>query len=334
LRTSSLFPKSGLLLALAFASAVGSPGADIARAKDFVYRQQYDSALAITSAAIARDRSDPAGLYWHAAILQLLINDSGQGGLADSFFRLSDRAVVLCRQRLGLDRGDGQAHFYYGMTQLNRASFLGWQQRMLPAFRVMLDVAPHLNAALARDSSLTDARFGLGMIEYFRAISDRYTFGIRLLGSRKRAYAAIRPIADGEGLLKPAAQVMMAFMLREDGDYDGSLRYCSQLLEAYPGNRSALRMMRDGLLDGRQFADAVEVCAELDSVLPKAFPDNKYGLAENWIVRGKALAQLGSKDEARLYLNRVVAWEPYQASVPWLAHFVREAKQWLKRLDR
>jgi tetratricopeptide (TPR) repeat protein len=125
---------------------------------------------------------------------------------------------------------------------------------------------------------------------------------------------------------------MMAYMLREDGDYDASLRYCRQLLAAYPGNRAALRMMRDGLLGGRRFAATVDVCAELDSILPRAFPDNKYGIAENWIVRGKALAQLGRKDEARLYFNRVVAWEKYQDDVPWLAHFVREAKQWLKKL--
>jgi tetratricopeptide (TPR) repeat protein len=323
-----------LLLVLLFAAAAGMSPADVARVRDLSYRQQYDSALAITSAAITADRSDPAGLYWQAAVLQLLINDSGQGGLADSFHTLSDRAIAVCRQWLEQDPGDSQAHFYYGMTQLNRASFLGWQQRKLPAFRAMLDVAPHLNAALARDPSLDDARFGLGMTEYFRAVSDRYTFGLPLLGSRKKAYAAVRPAADGDGPLKTAAQVMMAYMLKEDGKYDSSMSYCRQLLAAYPGNRSVMRMMRDGLLEGRRFAAAVEVSAELDSLLPRAFPDNKYGIAENWIVWSKALAELGRGDEARVYLNRVVAWEGHQDHVPWLRHYVREAKQWLKRLDR
>jgi tetratricopeptide (TPR) repeat protein len=308
--------------------------ADVARVRDFSYGQQYDSALAITAAAIAADRSDPVGLYWHAAVLQLLINDSGQGGLADSFFKLSDRAIALCRQRLGQDPNDGQAHLYYGMTQLNRAGLLGWQQRMLPAFKAMLDVAPHLSAALASDSSLTDARLGLGMAAYFKAASDRYTFGLPLFGSRKKAYAAIRPVADGDGPLKAAAQVMMAYILKDDDEYDASVGYCGQLLAAYPGNRSVLRMMRDGFFEGRRFAAAVEVCAELDSLLPRAFPDNKYGIAENWIVRGKALAELGRDDEARVYFGRVVAWEEHQDDVPWLRHYVREAKQWLKRLDR
>ena len=306
--------------------------ADVIRARDFGYRQQYDSALAITSAAIAGDPSDAAGYYWQAGIIQLLIYDSGRGGLADSFFGLSDRAVALCRQRLDQDPGDAQAHFYYGMTQLNRASFLGWQQRPLPAFKVLLGVAPHLNAALARDSSLTDARLGLGMIEYFKASSDRYTMGLRLLGSRKKAYAAIRPVADGEGLLKPAAEVMIAYMLKEDGDCEAAIGYSRRLLAAYPGNRSARRLTRDALFKSGQYAASVRVGAELDSAIPRAFPDDKYSIAENWVVCGKAYALMGKKEEARVRFDRVIAWEQYQDDVPWLPRYVREAKQWRKKL--
>jgi hypothetical protein len=66
--------------------------------------------------------------------------------------------------------------------------------------------------------------------------------------------------------------------------------------------------------------------------LPAAFLDNKYCVAENWIVCGKAYALIGKKEEARVRFDRVIAWEPYQASVPWLPHYVREAKQWRKKL--
>ena len=324
--------KSSLLLALAFAAAAGMSTADITRARDFGYRQLFDSALAITSAAIARDSTDPAGYYWRAALLQLLINDSGRGGLADSFFGLSDRAVALCRQRLAKEPNDAQAHFYFGMTQMNRASFLGWQQQSLSAFRASRSVAPHLNAALKRDSSLTEARLGLGMMDYFMAMSSRYTLGLRLMGSRKKAYAAIKPLADGDGELKAPAQMMIAYMLKEDGDYDAAFGYCRRLLATYPGNRSALRFMRDALFQAKRYAEAVQVGAGLDSALPKAFADNKYCMAENWIVCGKAYAQMGQKEEARKRFDRVIAWEPYQADVPWLAHYVREAKQWRKKL--
>jgi len=324
--------KSSLLLALAFVAAVGMSTADIARVRDFGYRQQYDSAFAITSAAIARDSTDPAGYYWQAGALQLLINDSGRGGLADSFFALSDRAVALCRQRLAKDPDDAQAHFYFGMTQMNRASFLGWQRRSLSAFRASRSIAPHLNAALARDSSLTEARLGLGMMDYFMAMSSRYTLGLRLMGSREKAYAVIKPLADGNGELKAPAQMMIAYMLKEDGDYDAALGYCRRLLAGYPGSRSALRFMRDALFQAGRHAEAVQVGAGLDTAIPMAFADNKYGMAENWIVCGKAYALMGEKEEARVRFSRVIAWEPYQADVPWLSHYVREAKQWRKKL--
>lgn len=321
-----------LLLALAAAQAGPGTAGDIVRARDYCYRQQYDSALATTSAIIARDPTDPAGYYWKASAIQLLIFDSGRIGLADSFFALSDRAVALCRQRLERDPDDGRAQFYHGMTQLNRASFLGWQQRMVPAFRTLLQVAPRLNAALADDSTLTDARFGLGMIEYFKASSSRYTLGLRLLGSRKKAYATVRPLADGDGLLKPAAEVMLAFMLKEDGEYESALGYCRRLLAAYPGNRSVLRMTRDALFTAGRYSEAVATGSLLEKSIPAAFPDNRYGISENWIVCGKAYARMGMRDSAVARFDRVLSWEPYQQQVPWLATYVREARQWKKKL--
>jgi tetratricopeptide (TPR) repeat protein len=325
-------PKPSLLLALAFTVAAGLSPADISRVRDFGYRQQYDSAFAITSAAIARDSADPAGYCWQAAILQLLINDSGRGALADSFHALSDRAVALSKKRLARDPDDAQAHLYYGITQMNRASFLGWQQQPLSAFRASLGVASHLNAALARDSSLDEARLGLGMLDFLMAMSSRYTLGLRIVGSRKRAYAVVKPLADGNGPVKSAAQQAMAYMLKQDGDYNASLGYCRQLLATYPGNRTTLRLMRDALFEAGRLAEAVRVGAELDIVIPRAFTDNKYCIAENWIVCAKAYAQMGQKEEARQRFVRIIAWEPYQADVPWLAHYVRESKQWLKKL--
>jgi tetratricopeptide (TPR) repeat protein len=322
-----------LLVFLVFAFAIANSTADIVRAQDFAYRQEYDSALAVTSAAIAADSSDPAAYYWQAAILQLLINDSGRGWLADSFFALSDRAIALCRQRLARNGSDARAHLYYGMTQIGRASLLGFQQRLVPALRVLPEVAPHLNVALGLDSSLTDARFGLGMMEYFMATSDRYLPGLRL-GSRRKAYSLIQPVADGVGVRKPAAQLMIAFMLKEDRHYDDALGYCWQVLTAYPGNRSALRLMRDILFGARRYADVVRVGAEIDSALLKAFPDNRYGLAQNWVVCGEAHALLGEKQKARELFNRVIAWEPYQAGVPWLPQYVLQAKRWRARLGR
>ena len=78
--------------------------ADVIRARDFGYRQQYDSALAITSAAIAGDPSDAAGYYWQAGIIQLLIYDSGRGGLADSFFECGSQEYLEARYGVDLPR--------------------------------------------------------------------------------------------------------------------------------------------------------------------------------------------------------------------------------------
>jgi tetratricopeptide (TPR) repeat protein len=323
--------KSSLLLALFVAAGAANP-ADIAHSQDLAYRQQYDSALAITAAAIARDGSDPAAYYWQGSIIQLVINDLGRGELVDSFYKLSDRAVALCRKRLGRNPCDAEAQFYYGMTQLNRARQLGWQRRTLSALRTCFDVNPHLNAALRLDPSLTDARLGLGVIEYFKVSANRYVGGLGVFGSRKKAYSLVTAVAEDDGMLGPAARFLLAYMLNEDGDCAGALYQCRKLLGRYEGNRLALRHMRDALYKAERYSEAVKLGAQIDSILSKACADNKYGMAENWIVCGKAYAQMGLKREARERFDYVIAWEPYQTGVPWLPHYVCEAKQWRKKL--
>jgi len=326
--------KSGLLLALTFAAAAGMDPLDVTRVRDFGYRQQYDSALAITSVAIARDPSDPAGLFWRASLIQLLVYDSVDKSLADSFHALSGRTVALCRRNLQSNPDDAQAHFYLGMIQLNRATFLGWQQRTVSAFKVLFGVTPHLNAALAADPTLTDARLGIGVVEYFKAGASRYTLGLSLLGSRKKALRLVTPVADHDGALQPAAQLLLAYMLKEAGDAAGAVRYCQRLLDRYPDNRTALRLMRDAQYRGGMLSAALATGRRVEQEVLRATPGNRYALSENWVVCGKAFAQLGQKDSARARFDRVIAWEPYAAEVPWLPNYVREAKQWRKKLGK
>ena len=324
--------KCSLLLVPLVAAGAANP-ADIAHSQDLAYRQQYDSAMAITAAAIVHDGSDPAGYYWQGSIIQLVINDLGRGELVDSFYKLSDRTVALCRQRLGRNPRDAEAQFYYGMTQLNRARLLGWQRRTLSALRTCFDVNPHLNAAMAIDPSLTDARLGLGVIEYFKVSAGRYVPVLGgMFGSRKKAYSLVTAVADDEGMMGPTAQFLLAYMLKEDGDCAGALNHCRKLLSRYAGNRLVMRHMRDVLYRAERYSEAVQVGAEIDSVLPRACSDDKYAMSENWIVCGKAYVQLGDKAKARERFDRVIAWEPYQADVPWLAQYVREAKKWRAKL--
>jgi hypothetical protein len=324
--------KCSLVLVLAFASAPAAPADGLIRARDLCYRQEYDSALAVVEAMSRCDTTDPAPYYWQASITQLLIYDSGNKQLIDSFYALSDRAVAKARGRLRCNSGDAQAHFYVGVTQLNRANLLAWQQRRFSAFRTLLGVTPQLRAALANDTTLADARFGMGVIEYFKANADRYVFGLGLLGSRQKAYQLVKTVADRECLLQPAAQFLHAYMLKEDGDYAGAVRSCQVLLFRYPRNRTALRMMRDAQYKAGMLSDALATGRLVEQEVLRACPGSRYALSENWIMCGKAFAEAGLGDSARASFDRVIAWEQYAGDVPWLANYVREAKRWRKKL--
>ena len=334
-------PSARALLALAFlAAAAGSAAGlsvdDVAvrQMVDIAYRQQYDSAYARARELFGGGAADPAAPFWQAAFIQLLIYDSGDPALADSFFALSERTTALCRTRIRREPRDAEAHFYLGMTQLNRAQFLAWQQHASSAFKIMLGVPDELRAALARDSSLADAWFGLGMIEYLMAKSSKYTLGIGLLGSKKQAYQMVRRAVARGGAFRVPARFSLVYMLKEDGDYAGAVSTCRTMLMEYPGNRALLRILRDVYYKQGDYQQVVRMGPEIEANIAASYPKNLYGLSENWVVTGKAWFRMGQRDSARACFERVLALESRRGQVPWLSTYLREAREYSARLSR
>ena len=325
---------SASVLALAFALAAGAETDTLLLvARDASHRQDYETAGALLSARLTEEPDSPAALFWQASLIQLLIYDSGQPALLDSFFRLSDDAVRASKRRVAEDCDDALPHLYLAMTQLNRANCQSWQNRKLKAFMTMLGVPSNLKRVTRLDSTLHDVRFGQAVIEYFKATADRYLFGLGLFGSRERAYRAMRDAAGREGRFQPMAQFMLAFMLKEDGEYAEAVEVCEALLAEYPGNRAARRLLRDSHVENLDTDLAVGVCRELEAEILDIYPDNRYGIAENRLKWGRAWMLAGEADSARVRFDQVIAWESFEDEVPWLGHYVRDAKVWRRRLD-
>ncbi|MEO0068038.1 MAG: tetratricopeptide repeat protein [candidate division WOR-3 bacterium] len=301
----------------------------IYQARDLCYHQDYSAALSRVKEICATDPQDPAGLFWYAALLQMLIYDSGNTGLIESFYLTSDSVIQLCRRRLKNNPSDAEAHLYWGLTQLNRANLLSWQGKKFAAFMTLLKVTPHLNRALKFDARLTDALFGIGVIEYFKATADRYCFGLGLIGSRERAYKLLQKARRQDGMLQPMAEFMLGFMCKEEGQFEEAIKYCNRLLERYPNNRAALRLLRDIYLDMGNYERVIILARELESDITRVFPNNRYGIAENWLKMAYAWAGLGRTDSTRFFAQCILNWADQADSVPWLVSYVRAAK-WLK----
>jgi tetratricopeptide (TPR) repeat protein len=291
------------------------------------YRQDYDSAWRLLEGVEPGAEGEPGIAFWRAALTQLLLYDSGQPALADSFYRLSDRAVAACKGRLRDDPQDARAHLYLGMTQLNRANCQSWQQQRLKAVFTMLGVEKHLRRAVAIDSSLADGWFGIGVIEYFKATADRYVFGLGVLGSSSRAYELVGRAARSNGVLCNAARFLKAYMHKEDGEFEEAAGLCEGLLEQYPGNRAALRMLRDTQLAAGEHGQVIELGREIEESIEESFPGNRYGIAENRLQMARAWQRSGEPDSARVLVEALVAWEPYQDSVPWLKNYIADARR-------
>jgi hypothetical protein len=204
----------------------------------------------------------------------------------------------------------------------------------LRAVFTLLSSESAFRRAAAADSTQTDAWFGLGTVEYFKATASRYVFGLGLFGSQARAYAMIERAVAGKGWLRHTALFFLAFMQKQDGLHEQALVSCDRMLQRYPGNRSALRLQRDVRVERGDYAEAVELARHLAVDVATEFPDNRYGLAETRIAMVKAWDGLAEPDSVRRYADMIIAWEPYQRDVPWLSAYVAEARRYRKKWDR
>ncbi len=298
---------------------------------DACYRQDYVAARRLAAGVRDRDPTDPAGAYWQAALVQMELYDSGDTALVDSFYRLSDVAAAVCRERIETAPDDAGAHFYLGMTRLNLANCQSWQRQRSTALKTMLGVQPEMRAALRLAPDIVDPYFGLGAVEYFRSLGNRYVLGLGLFGSKAKAYSWVEKVVADSGLCQPVAAFYLAWMRGQDGHYDEALADCRELLERYPGSRTVLRTMRDVCLAAGRYEEAVAAGRTLDSSIRADFPDNKYGLAENWTVTAKAWDGLAEADSVRHYAGLVTGWEQYRDEVPWLPAYLADARALLAK---
>lgn len=305
----------------------------IYQARDLCYLQDYQAASALVNKICSTDTQDPGGLFWHACLLQMLIYDSGNTSLIDSFYLTSDRVIKLCQRRLKQNPNDAEAHLYWGLVQLNRANLQSWQGKKFAAFMTLIKVSPHLNRALSLDPQQSDARFGLAVIEYFKATADRYCFGLGLIGSRERAYQMMEEARNRDGMLRPMAEFMLGFMFKEDRLYASGVKCCQRLFEHYPNNRAASRLLRDIYLDMGKNEQAIALGRELENDIRSTFPQNRYGIAENWLKMAYAWFGLKNTDSAFVFSQRIINWADKTDSVPWLASYVRDAKRLKAKLE-
>lgn len=317
-------------LILPFFAVVASTPVATREAVEAIYHQQYCRAAEL----LEQSPDTLEAGFWQACLLQLLIYDSGNSTLVDSFYQLSDRVARYCLTAIRMSPADVEPSLYLGLVELNRANMLSWQQQKLAGMRAMLRAARYFDRAGRILPGDVRVLFGRGTIEYFRACANRYVLGLRLFGSRDRAYRMLQEVECSDALLQPAAAFMLGFMYKEDRQFDSSFACCNRLLQRYPGNRAARRLLRDALLAAGQPESALTVARGIGEELERFWPENRYGLTENWLKMSKAYFQLQQYDSVVYYADRVISWEWLQDEVPWLRNYVREARQLKRRTAR
>jgi len=289
------------------------------------FEQNYELSGRELAELIRSRPLDPEPLYWQAVLVQMLAYDEGSFAMLDSFYRLSNRVEALCQSRISRNSSDARAYLYLGMNRLARTNSQSWEQKKGQAARTALTVASPLRTALKLDSTLTGAYLGLGMTEYFGAMGNRYLLGLKLLGSKPRAYEFVRTAAQDTGLFRTSARFSLAWMYGDDHRYREAVELGQELLREFPGNRSMMRTLRDVHLREGHYQEAIKLGREIENNLRQSRPDNRYYWAENWLKMAQSWDGLGQADSAVARAGQVLALKGYESCTPWLGTYLREA---------
>ena len=245
---------AALLLAPPAASAAPLRGvAGLARAYTAILDADFDAAERLTAEACppapqeACLTLDATRLLWRIQI------DPEQTRLDAHFTDAADRAIAAAEAWASREPESAEAWFYVGGAYGARVQFRVLRRQHVGAARDGKRIKQALDRALAIDPALTDAKFGLGLYEYYADVAPTAAKILRFLlllpgGDRARGLARMHE-AQREGALladEAAYQIHVVLLWYENRSREG-LELLRGLAARHPRNPFFHRLVAETL---------------------------------------------------------------------------------------
>ncbi|HEX4048618.1 MAG TPA: hypothetical protein VH309_12315 [Elusimicrobiota bacterium] len=312
-------PLAAVLLACLPAAA--APGrdakldAEVAGIADLFYGHDFELAAPAAAALEARHPGHPAGPLFEAVVAyqrwtaEGLRDDRAWEAVDRDLSRAIDEANALDKT------SPAESNYYLGAALGFRARGLAARRSFLRAVPAAASSLRHLKRALELDPSLTDARLGLGMYDYFAArIPPAAKPFARLLtgehGDREKGLAELWSVANSTGIARMEARAVLSMILskNDEADWSGAEKLLAELMERYPRN-PLYRLRRTYVAERRGNLNQAAALADPDGKwIPALDPDLRrnarswavYRAAEVDLLRGRldaAARRLAALDE-------------------------------------
>jgi tetratricopeptide (TPR) repeat protein len=298
----------------------------------FAYVEAFDSAHVYFDEIITRYPENPAGYFFKASLLQLIMMDMCHFSHDKEYLSLMkqvrNKANAIISQR-----NDLWASFYLGSSYTYQAVYEGWQGNYFETFQIGVKGGRMLQDIIKQDSTFYDAYLGAGTYEYFWARAARYLPVLRLAGGnvgealRKLHVAAQKSFYGG-----PTAYNSLAYIYGEEGMFSEADRYIDTLLQHYPEGRTFIWNKAKLEYKKGNFLEAKTYYQRLFNAYESIDKKNYSNLAQCKLFIGKCCYELGDKQNAKEAMKDVIGYKKFSDKYPKIKTYCREAYGVLSRI--
>jgi len=200
--------------------------------------QSYLGAISIFSKMQEEMPTNPAGYFFHAAVLQTQMMDFETYDKENEFLDLVKKTILLSKNHLRDSQKEPWAYFFLGGGYGYLAFFQGKQNKLIEAFKTGRNSIKALEKALKNDRSLYDLYFGLGTYKYYRSkLSRHFTWLPFVEDEREEGIEMLKTAMAKSRYSRYGAMNGLCWICIEEENYEEGFEIIKQGLEEFPESR-------------------------------------------------------------------------------------------------
>ena len=271
---------------------------------DLVYAKKYDDAMKMCDQVIQKYPENPMGYLGQAAIYHFIMTNYRVNTFDSAYESLTSQAIKYGEQTIQKHKDDAYAYFVlgaaYGFRGLNRIRKGQW----FGAFKDGLKGVSNIKQAHAKDETLYDTYYGLGLYYYWKSAKVKVLTFLRLMKDEREKGIEYLQIATQKGRFSAheAVFALVEIYYYEDR-YQEAFDLCLSLKQRFEDDPTWSYLIAKIAEKLNRPHDALPYFSKLLTLLEESpFQANSF-LAECHHGIANACFELDQYDRAREQLN-------------------------------
>ncbi|HIE05882.1 MAG TPA: hypothetical protein EYP58_03675 [bacterium (Candidatus Stahlbacteria)] len=302
----------------------------ITQGLDYAYTESFGEAEAKFDSVILKYPDNPAGYFFKAALIELVIMDTYLYDREGEFFNLIDTTIIRAKRILKREK-NGWAQFYYASALVYRAVYEGFKRNYWATFRHGIKGGAEMKRVIDYDSTVYDAYLGIGVYEYFWATASRYIPILKLFGNWEDGVRKIKVARDSGRFSSVTALNALSWIMAVEKKPAEAVAYAETLMNRYPESRTFRWTLARAYLADNRCQDAIKIYGELLDYYQKHQPENITNIAQVNLDLAKCLVKDNRIEEALEKLDLILQTEKINKTVKEIIDEARDLKKKIRK---